>query len=399
METPMVQFPYPVYDADGHYYEPEDAFLRHLPAQYRSEFQYVEVNGRKKLAIGGVISNYIPNPTFEVVAAPGSHEAWYRGKNPDGLSLRELQGKPIKAERTFRNGEARLALLDEQGIHAQLIYPTLASAIEGRMNYDHKLMGAALHSLNMWVLDEWKFNLKGRLFAAPTISLADVDLACEELEWALANGARMVSVRPAPVPGYRGSRSPGNPEFDPFWARVHEAKIFVVLHVSDSGYDEIYRWWGKGGREFLAFDRSDPLKACMDNSGRAVSDMIAALISHGVFDRFPDIRVISAENGSSWVEHHLYMLNRAYGQMPNVFTEHPQETFRKHVFVAPYYEENLLRLAELIGADRILFNSDYPHPEGLADPLSFAHELEGFGPDDVQKIMSTNLKGLLQGAR
>src|SRR3546814_12074725 len=91
------------------------------------------------------------------------------------------------------------------------------------------------------------------------VSLADVDLACKELDWALENGARMVSIRPAPVPGYRGSRSLSNPEFDPFWARVNESGIFVVLHVSDSGYAEIYRWWGSGSREFLAFDLSDQI--------------------------------------------------------------------------------------------------------------------------------------------
>src|SRR3546814_4090995 len=75
------------------------------------------------------------------------------------------------------------------------------------MNYDHELMAAALHSLNQWSLEEWGFNRENRLFAAPMVSLADVDLACKELDWALENGARMVSIRPAPVPGYRGSRS------------------------------------------------------------------------------------------------------------------------------------------------------------------------------------------------
>jgi hypothetical protein len=208
--------PYPVYDADGHFYEPEEAFLGHMPAKYKSEFQYVQVNGRSKLAIGGQISEYIPNPTFEVVAAPGSHELWYRGQNTEGLSLRELIGAPLLAQPEFRNGEARLKLLDEQGIYAQLIYPTRASAIEGRMNYDHELMAAALHSLNEWSDEEWSFNRGGRLFAAPMVSLANVDLACQELDWTLKNGARMVSLRPAPVPGYRGSRSPGNAEFDPF---------------------------------------------------------------------------------------------------------------------------------------------------------------------------------------
>src|SRR3546814_18150499 len=63
--------PYPVYDADGHYYEPEDAFLRHMPAKYRKEFQYIQVNGSTKIAIGGQTSEYITNPTFEVRSEEG----------------------------------------------------------------------------------------------------------------------------------------------------------------------------------------------------------------------------------------------------------------------------------------------------------------------------------------
>jgi len=169
--------------------------------------------------------------------------------------------------------------------------------------------------------------------------------------------------------------------------------------VSDSGYDEIYRWWGSGAREFLAFDRSDPLKMCIDTSGRAVADSIAALISHGVFDRFPNIRVISAENGSAWADHLVYMLGRAYGQLPKAFKRHPVEAMREHVYIAPYYEDDLKQLSELIGVERILFNSDYPHPEGLGKPLDFLHEIEGFNAADQEKIMSTNLKGLLEGKR
>src|SRR3546814_1516423 len=117
-----------------------------------------------------------------------------------------------------------------------------------------------------------------------------------------------------------GPRSPGLPEFDKFWAKVNEANIFVVLHVSDSGYDQIYRWWGSSGsKEMLAFDRSDPLKACIDSQGRAISDMISALIAHGVLARFPNIRWVSAANGSIWVPHLLPLLRRAYGQMPKSF--------------------------------------------------------------------------------
>src|SRR5271163_1583400 len=117
--------PYPVYDADNHYYESADAFTRHLPKKWAKSFQFVTVNGRTKLAIGGQISDYIPNPTFDVVAAPGAHLKYYRGENKEGLSMRELTGKPIPANDTFRNGAARLPVMDSQHVHAALMFPTL----------------------------------------------------------------------------------------------------------------------------------------------------------------------------------------------------------------------------------------------------------------------------------
>ena len=392
----MARLPYPVYDADNHLYESEDAMTAHLPRKWKNEFRYVDVEGRKKLAIGGVISDYIPNPTFEVLAAPGVHEKWYRAKNTEGLTLRELSGKPIPCIPAYRNGADRLKLMDEQGLHATLIFPTLASAVEERMNYDHELMNAVIHSLNVWMDEQWGFQREGRLFAVPFVTLMDVDMAVAELEWALARGARSVGLRPAPVPGYRGTRSPGSPEFDPFWARVEEAGVFVSMHASDSGYDRFVRMW-EGGKEFLAFVPT-PLKQCLAIQDRAISDTLAALICHGVFDRFPGVRVASIENGSKWVRDLLARFEHAYGQMPKEFQRHPLETFRRHIWVAPFYEEPIDELAKLIGVGRVLFGSDYPHPEGLADPIDFLEELGSFGAADQQRIMSSNLKALLAGA-
>jgi predicted TIM-barrel fold metal-dependent hydrolase len=390
---------YPVYDADGHYYETADAFRRHLPKKFHKDFLYVQVDGRTKLAVNGHLSDYIPNPTFDVVAAPGAHELWYRAENHEGKTLRELTGDVLAYQSEFSNPETRLKLLDEQGVHAQLIFPTLASVIEGHMGSNIELMAACVHSLNAWVADEWTFAYRNRLFPCAYISLADADLACAELDWALEHGARHILIRPAPVPGRFGTRSPGLPEFDRFWAKVNEANIFVVLHVSDSGYDDIYRRWAGSGNEFLAFDRSDPLKACIDSNGRAIGDMISALIAHGVMSRFPNIRWVSAENGSIWVPGLMEMLKRAYGQMPKDFARHPIETFQECVYVAPYYEEDLNKLKEYVPAERMLFGSDWPHPEGLALPLDYINEVKDFTPVEQQMFMSSNLKGLIEGKR
>jgi predicted TIM-barrel fold metal-dependent hydrolase len=395
----MTVLPFDVYDADNHLYEPPEAFLRHLPKEFQREFYFAEVRGRTKLVINGQLSEYIPNPTFEVVAAPGVHEKWYRSKNTEGLSMRELSGTPIRPPLEWRTGEGRVKSMDQQGIHAALVFPTLASAVEARFETKPEVISALFRSFNTWLGEEWGFARDGRLFAVPMIGLSDVDDAIDQLETVIKAGARCVGIRPAPVPGDRGGRSPGFKEFDPFWARCAEARIFACLHSSDSGYDQIYRWWTAGSRsEYLPFQR-DAFSVMLDPLARPLTDTLSALVCHGAFERHPDLRVICVENNSEWVGPLLQRFDRVYGQMPKTFAQHPRDTFIKHVFVAPAYEDDMDELATFLPADRILFGSDYPHPEGLEEPLDYVNEFSNFSQADIQKIFQGNLKGLLEGAR
>lgn len=389
--------PFPVYDADNHFYEPEDALFRHLPKKWHKDFRFVEIDGRKRLAINGQISDYIPNPTFERVAAPGTHVNYYKGKNPEGLSLREMTGKPVAPPRSWRYGDERLGVLDEHQVHAALMFPTLFSVIEKWMAYNHEFMADSLHALNQWTSEEWGFAREGRIYGVPVVSLADIDRAVAETDWLIAQGARTICIRPSPVPGYRGGRSMGLPDFDPFWARVAEARIFVSIHASNSDYDNLITMW-TGGTEWLPFE-SDPFVNCLRIIERAISDTISAIICGGVFDRFPDVRVVSVENGATWVVPLLETLRHVYGQMPHKFKRDPVETFYRNIFVTPFIEDSFEKLAQHIPVNRILFGSDYPHPEGTAHPLDFLGELTSFDMAEKERIMSLNLKGLLEGAR
>ena len=101
---------YPVFDADNHMYEQPDAFTRYLPDEYKNVIKYVQVNGRDKLAIKNVISEYIPNPTFTVVARPGAQAEFFKNGNPEGKSRREMLGEPIRALDAFFKPEPRLAI-------------------------------------------------------------------------------------------------------------------------------------------------------------------------------------------------------------------------------------------------------------------------------------------------
>jgi predicted TIM-barrel fold metal-dependent hydrolase len=383
---------FPIFDADNHMYETRDALTKHLPKEYAKAIQYVEVEGRTKIVVRGQISEYIPNPTFDVVAAPGAQEEYYRNGNPEGKSYRELVGDPIRCLPAFREPGPRLELMDELGVDRALMFPTLASLIEERMKDDPELIHVVIHALNEWMYETWTFDYEDRIFATPVINMSLVDQALAEVDWVLERGARCVLVRPGPVAGYRGTRSPGLPEFDPVWQRLSDARTLVGMHASDSGYAEIANWW-EGKAEFLPF-RPSPFRMIVQGK-RPIEDTMTAMVVHGALSRFPDLKIACVENGANWVGHLLQSFADVYEKMPHEFPEDPVEVFKRNVYVNPFWEDDMSHLIDLVGADHILFGSDYPHPEGLGDPISYVDELKGVSDDDVRKIMGGNLAGLM----
>jgi predicted TIM-barrel fold metal-dependent hydrolase len=370
---PSRALPYPLFDCDNHLYETQDALTRYLPKQYAGAIQYVQVNGRTKIAIRGQISEYIPNPTFEVVARPGAMEDYFKHGNPEGKTRREIFGEPMRAIPAFREPAPRLALMDELGIARSLMFPTLASLVEERMRDDPELIHVVTHALNQWLAEEWSFNYQDRIFTVPVISLPIVDKAIEELDWVLERGARTILVRPAPVPGFRGPRSFALPEFDPFWKRVQEAGVLVAMHSSDSGYARYAQEW----------------------EGRPVTDAVASWVCHGALFRFPELKLAVIENGSSWLVPLLNELADVYKKAPDGFLGDPVEAVRTRVHISPFWEDDLAELSSIVGVDRVLFGSDYPHPEGLPEPKGFFKYAEGMDEKRARDFMGDNARRLL----
>jgi predicted TIM-barrel fold metal-dependent hydrolase len=389
----VAQLDFPVFDADHHLYETEESFTRYLPSELSELFRYVTVNGRTKVVIRNFLSDYIPNPTFEVVARPGAHMAFYSGDNPDGKSLREITGKPMRSVPAFRNPADRLKLLDELGIDSALMFPTLASLIEVNFLDLPAITETLIHAFNQWMLDEWTFNYEGRIFPTPVVNPCVLERGIAELDYVLEHGARVVLLRPGPVAGSPKTRSPFLPEFDPFWARVQEAGVVVALHSSDSGYQRYVNDWEGREIEYSAFKPSPFAAAAM--GARPISDAIYSAICHGMLTRFPKVRLLSVENGGSWVLPVLKTLDGVYRKMPQEFAEHPRETFVRSIYINPFWEDSVSSLIDTIGADRVIFGSDYPHPEGLAEPLSWMNELDGRSDEEIRKIMGNNLYELV----
>jgi predicted TIM-barrel fold metal-dependent hydrolase len=119
---------------------------------------------------------------------------------------------------------------------------------------------------------------------------------------------------------------------------------------------------------------------------------MSAFVCHGVFSRFPDLRIASIENGGDWVVPFLHTLEDTYRKMPQVFDEDPIEAFKRNVWVSPFHEDDIAGLIDAIGIGNILFGSDYPHPEGLAEPRSYVDHLPaGLSDDDIAAVMGGNL--------
>ena len=145
----------PVFDADNHYYEALDAFTRHLnPADGPRVIQWADVGGRKYHAIGGRICRAVTNPTFDPVSPAGSLMEYFRG-NPNGRSPLELLGKPEPIRPEYRDRDARLKVMDEQGIEKIWLFPTLGMVYEDLLKHDPGGVILMFRAFNRWLVEDW----------------------------------------------------------------------------------------------------------------------------------------------------------------------------------------------------------------------------------------------------
>jgi predicted TIM-barrel fold metal-dependent hydrolase len=283
--------------------------------------------------------------------------------------------------------------MDAQGIVGTLLFPTLGVGIEEALRDDPEAAVAVFGAFNRWLEEDWGFAHEDRIFAVPYVQMLDPVAAALELGELLDRGARAVNVRNAPVPVPGGYRSPFDPDYDAFWGLAAESGVIVATHAGNDGYDALIRMWEPGGAESSLF--RSPLRGVVTKN-RAVSDFYATAICHRAFDRFPGLRLASVENGASWVPDLLHRLDDAANRNPGYFSEHPSTTFGEHVWVTPFWEDDLVDLVEHVRVDRLLLGSDWPHAEGTREPIDFVTDtLAGLPQDVVRRIAHDNAAELL----
>ncbi len=409
--------PYRVYDADHHIYAPADARIRHLDPKYHDRLQattghitpMVEGDDEEHIATtigthtvpegghGGVDLRQLPGMEGDI-PIPG---AMLNRLNPlrdlDELSRVELIRRYNEMRPAFEKGGPRLQLMDIQGVEAAVVHTAGFNHEPSFKNGDLELGAAVTRAWNEYVLEDWGFNTEDRIFCPLMVPFADVDLAIAEIEWGLAHGAKFINLPVAPT---QLGKSPFDPIYDPVWARVNEAGLRVAIHLHHAPRHDGMAAWSEDPEE--TYPRYDAFQWILYWSDRPIMEMVAAMIFHNLFGRFPNVKVLIAEYGTVWLPYLLRKMDHAaalgrkptYGTLPG----RPSQIFKEHVVAAPYPEESVSRVAEVSGWDCLVFGSDFPHSEGLPDPLQYVSQLGNIDEKTVYKLMRGNLENFIKGS-
>jgi predicted TIM-barrel fold metal-dependent hydrolase len=397
------ELPYTTFDADNHLYETQDAMTKFLPPAYEGVVRYVEVDGRTKLALKDRISQYIPNPTFAKVAVPGG-AGFDVTKGGGGFNTARGAGGfgkmvAMPSPDAFFDPEPRLELMKEMGIDRTLLWPTLASALEERLSEDPDAVCTVIHALNEWMHEHWTYVYSDAIYSTPIVSLAcGNDVAIRELELLAERGAKIFLIRVAPVPTWKGRKSFALPEFDPFWERVQELGLVVGMHSGDPGYNRyLNEWEGLGDAEMVITNRHgrrpSPAFTLLSSEKDNLVDAMASIIGHGLATRFPKLRFMPVEFGATWIRPFYAKLQRASAETPMLFDEDPVEVFNRNMWIHMFHEPDPKGLIDLgIPVDHLMFGSDFPHPEGMADPLAYAEVVQDLPHEQQALIMGGSLE-------
>ncbi len=293
----------------------------------------------------------------------------------------------------YASPTARLAELDRFGLGAAFLFPNFGLMWEQKLSSDPAALAANLTAYNRWAATATEDG-RGRLHAVAHLNLTDTDWAVGEIGRLARSGIRLAMVAPAPVNG----RSLSQPALNPVWAAFCEHGVAPVFHVA-SFESPLHPAWYDG--DPAPDDRL--LDSVFLWAAPAVA--LANLILNGTLERFPDLRIGVVELTAGWVPTFLLHIDGAsdfyalrHGAPYRQLELRPSEYFLRQVRVAALPYEQPGRLVEQVGEDMFMFGSDWPHAEGVADPVAAATRgagrLEGRALDQLMGGNAAWLLGL-----
>jgi uncharacterized protein len=377
-----------IVDADSHWSEPPDLFTSRAPAEFRDRVPRVEVVDGQRMWVfdGHPVGRF---SAAGVVGRDGHKESAHK-------ALREWSIDEVHVG--AYDPKVRLGVLDECGIDAQIIFPStigLGGQDLGLVD-DEALCRLAVEIYNDGMA-EIQADSGNRLLPLPLMPAWSVDTCVAEARRVAALGARGVNMTSDPQD--LGAPDLASRAWDPLWEACTELGLPVHFHIGASvtgmSFYQRYAWPSHPENTKLALGGT----LLFIGNARVVSNLILS----GMFDRHPDLQMVSVESGVGWIPFILEALDYEMAEnAPQEFSQLgklPSEYFRSNLYATFWFENNRNKLPDLIeavGEDRILFETDFPHPTCLyPTPLdSVAAKMATLSPEASRKIMGENARKL-----
>lgn len=333
---------YNVIDADGHILEPLDIWDNYMDPAYRDRAPrlFVDTDGKERLRVEDKI---IGGPRgLGLIGAIGAR---------DGLQSDSI--KYIEGRKGGFDPHERIKDLDLDGIDAAFLYPSLG-LFSGAVSDPH-LAAAMCRAYNRWLADYCQ-PYPERLFGVAMLPMQSIELAIAEMRFARRElGMKGGFLRPNPYNG----RMAGHPDYDPFWAEAQELDFCIGFHEG-----------GASGMPTVGIDRFESRGARHIISHTMEMMLVAmSVIWGGVCERFPKIRIGFLESGGGWIVPWLDRMDRHFddqGFNDSGLSIRPSELFQRNCWISfEPVEGSLDVLADYIGPHKILWATDYPHPDGF----------------------------------
>src|ERR1700691_2667722 len=334
---------YKIVDTDCHMMEPEWLWERYIADEFKSRAPKVgrapESNRRTFLVEG---ESFVREKGKYPMAAPAFLKAV-------GKAMERFR----RAKETGYSVQSRLQDMDEQGVDAQILYPTVAGQMLGRDFRDEKLLAACVRAYNDWACD-YASAAPERLHWAAILPMQHIEEAMKEARRTAEKGCVSYYMRPNPV----GGRSLWDDDYLPLWNEIEQIGKPISTH--DSASSSVPSFGDRMDTHVSGHILSHPFEAMA---------AMAGLIWYGVFEKFPKLKVVHVEADGGWVPYWLQRMEQHWNFSGNseheYLTRRPTEYFKSNMFVAFRGDEPTMKAAvELVGDNNFLWDTDYPHPDG-----------------------------------
>jgi uncharacterized protein len=373
-----------VVDADTHMTERHDLWTSRAPAKYKDRVPRVE-------RIDGATQWIVERDVVLGRAGAGGvvDVNGHKGRSFEGLYEWELE----QGHRAGWDLDARMELLDEIGIWAQIVFPGVVGL--GGQNLGELVTDIALRDLCLEIFNDANAETQAasgnRLLPMAILPAWDIDGCVREVERAKSLGLRGVNLTSDPQD--LGSPDLANRAWDPVWEACAGLEMPVHFHIGASlttmNFFGNYPWESHDDDTKLAIGGA----LLFIGNARVVVNLICS----GMFDRYPALKMVSVESGMGWVPFILEALDYEMDENAPAAKARmkllPSEYFKQNIYATTWFEHrNLASLIDAVGEDNIMFETDFPHPTCLYPaPLKTAEEnLRDLSTEVQRKILGEN---------